>query len=263
MPRAPEALPEFQRYQLEFTRHIRSPRQYPRPTGADARRMNVYNDLLYKNVESFLLACFPVSRRVLGKRKWTELARDFFAEHRCRTPLFQKIPEEFLRYLESRKVEPRWLAHLAHYEWVELALDTSPQEINAAAINPTGDLLSGRPALNPVRFLLSYPVAVHTIGPRRIPRKQEPTDLLAFRDLQDRVRFIVLNPLSARLVALLENGDRSGEAALAVIAGERPDIDPLILRQGGCALMENLRREQAVLGTWRGAEPEPPGRPVV
>jgi hypothetical protein len=255
MPSARKALPDFQRYQLEFTRHIRNPRRYPPPAGVEARRMNVYNRLLYRNVESFLLACFPVSRRVLGKRKWTPLARGFFAEHRCRTPLFQKIPEEFLSYLESRNDNPDWLAHLAHYEWVELALDTSPQKIDAAAIDATGDLLSGRPALNPARFLLRYPFAVHKIAPRRLPRKEEPTDLLVFRDLHDRVRFIVLNPLSARLVELIQDGDRCGDAALAIIADEQPGIDRRAVREGGSALLESLRHEQAVLGTWKPGEP--------
>ena len=48
-------LPAFQQYQYAFTAHIRDPRRNPRPAGVPARRMRVYNQLLYNNLESFLL----------------------------------------------------------------------------------------------------------------------------------------------------------------------------------------------------------------
>jgi hypothetical protein len=38
---------------------------------------------------------------VLGVRRWTRLVRAFFAQHRCATPWFCQIPEEFLRWLET------------------------------------------------------------------------------------------------------------------------------------------------------------------
>lgn len=251
MRKAPDALPAFQRYQLEFTRHIRDPKKYPRPAAVEARRMNIYNELLYNNVESFLLACFPVSRSVLGKRRWAGIAREFFATHRCRSPLFRQISEEFLQFLQSRGADPRWLIHLAHYEWVELALDTSNQEISLAGIDVNGDLLAARPALNPVRFLLNYPYAVHKISARRLPQKEEPVHILVFRDLNDKVRFIVLNPVSARLVQLLQERELSGEQALARIAGELPNSDGRAVYRGGLEILEKLRREQAILGTWK------------
>jgi uncharacterized protein len=88
-------LPLFQQYQFAFASHIRNPRLHKRPKGVEARRMKVYNELLYNNLEGFLQACFPVLRKVLGKRKWTSLVRDFFSAHRCHTPFFRQIPDEF------------------------------------------------------------------------------------------------------------------------------------------------------------------------
>jgi len=92
----PSALPEFQRYQLAFAAHIRDPEAHPRPAGVDARRMKLYNELLYNNVEAFLLACFPVLRQMLGTRKWTKLVRAFFSTHRSHTFYFRQIPDEFV-----------------------------------------------------------------------------------------------------------------------------------------------------------------------
>ena len=98
--------------------------------------MKVYNELLYNNLEGFLLACFPVLRKVLGKRKWTLLVRDFFTVHRCQTPFFRQIPDEFIDYLKNergdRAEDPGFLQDLAHYEWVELTLSVSSKEIDFA-----------------------------------------------------------------------------------------------------------------------------------
>lgn len=216
--------------------------------------MKIYNELLYNNLESFLLACFPITRKILGKRRWSKLVRDFFANHRCHTPLFRQIPDEFVQYLQQERItradDPPYLVYLAHYEWVELALDVSNKEANLGKIKHTGDLLRGRPALNPVLFLLHYPYAVHRIGPEYRPRRKQPTDLLVFRNLNDQVRFMVLNPVSARLVQLLQPGKISGKAALEQITAELQHPAPAAVRAGGREILQNLHREQAVLGTW-------------
>ncbi len=246
-------LPEFQQYQYAFTGHIRDPQKRTRPAGVQARRMNVYNELLFNNLRGFLDACFPVSRELLGETKWTRLMREFFAVHRCQSPLFRQIPEEFVRWLAtggSALAVPEHLRHLVHYEWVELALDVSPREASAPGADPSGDLLAGRPAVNPVSMLLEYPCAVHRLGAAGHRRRAPPehTIIFAFRDPSDAVRFIVLNPVSARLVALLEPGRLTGLGALRRIARELQHPDPAIVIEGGRAILEDLRAQGALLG---------------
>ena len=243
--------PAFQQYQYTFTRHIRDPKTHPLPAGVAERGMNVYARMTYDNLESFLLACFPVLRKVLGKRKWERLAREFLAQHPCRTPYFRQIPDEFINYLQERERRPEdapFLLHLAHYEWIDLVLSVSNKE--AGDINPDGNLLQGRPILNPVSALLCYPYAVQRIGPKYKPTEaeQEQTCILAFRDLADEVRFVVLNPVAARLVELLREGGISGAKALQQIAAELDHPDPQAVLSGGLEILENLRREQAILG---------------
>jgi uncharacterized protein len=247
----------FQEYQHAFTAHIRDPRANPRPAGVPARRMRIYNALVFNNLEGFLLACFPVSRQVLGPRRWRRLVRAFFASHRCRTPFFRQIPEEFVEWLRGVRAghpgDPPFLPDLAHYEWVELALGVSPLEPDWTAVDRSGDLLTGRPALNPVAMLLTYPYAVHRIGPRFRPKvpDPQPTHLLVFRDLQDQIRFVLLNAVSARLVAMLHQGSRTGSEVLEAIARELDHPDPGAVIRGGQEILHSLRREDAVLGTWR------------
>ncbi|MHB1360026.1 MAG: HvfC/BufC family peptide modification chaperone [Rhodocyclaceae bacterium] len=82
----------FQNFQNAFGRHIRDPRQAPRPTGVPARRMAIYNELLFNNLTGFLDACFPITRQLFGERRWRRLHRAFFREARCHTPYFREIP---------------------------------------------------------------------------------------------------------------------------------------------------------------------------
>lgn len=243
--------PDFQRYQQAFTAHIRDPQANPRPAGVEARRMKIYNDLLYNNVEGFLLACFPVLRRTLGPRKWTRMVRVFFATHRCHTPYFRQIPDEFLQFLQTEWTipdeYPGWLVALAHYEWIELVLSVSNRMPDRAA-DPAGDLMQGRPLLNPVLANLRYDWPVHRIAPRRKIQPAE-TFLLVYRDADDTVRFDEINAFTARLLALLEDGSRSGRAALDMLAAESRHPDPALIVRAGEALLEDLRQRGAVLGS--------------
>jgi hypothetical protein len=249
-----DALPAFQRYQYDFAAHIRNPKAHPRPQGAPEKRMKVYNELLYNNLEGFLLACFPVLRKVLGKRRWSRMVRDFLAEYRCHTPIFRQIPEEFVRYLKEvrglRDGDPVFLRDLAHYEWIELALSVSPLEIDWSGIEREGDMLAGRPALNPVLALLQYDYSVHRIGPKFKPtmEQSQETHILVFRTGDDQMRFIELNPVSARLVSLLLHQGLSGNEALLQIADELNYPDTNIVLSAGYAILENLKSKQAILG---------------
>jgi hypothetical protein len=217
------------------------------------RGVAIYRDLLFNNLLGFLDACFPVTRHLLGPTRWRRLAQTFFAAHPCRSPLFRHIPEEFVRWLGRDATAlrlPGWSAHLVHYEWVELALDTSPLDTHVPGVEAGADLLGARPVLNPVSMLLAYPYPVHRIGPDWRPRapSREPTHILAFRDHADAVRFIVLNPVSARLVDLLRPGRLTGRSALRRIAAELRHPDPQIVLAGGAAVLADLHRQQAIIG---------------
>jgi hypothetical protein len=246
----PAALPEFQQFQLAFTAHIRDPKANPRPQGIEARRMKIYNELLYNNIESFLLACFPVLRQVLGTRKWARLVRVFFSTHRSRTPYFRQIPDEFIQFLQNEWTPPEgyppYTLALAHYEWIELVLSVSNRSMDRA-VDAAGNLMDGVPLLNPVLANLRYDWPVHRIGPRRKIQPAE-THLLVFRDQDDAVQFSEINAFTARLLTLLEPGALSGRAALEKIAVESRHPDPALILQAGGALLEDLRTRGAILG---------------
>jgi hypothetical protein len=245
----------FRQYQAEFTSHIRDPKAVARPAGVPARRMKVYTEIVFNNINETISACFPVIKKILGVRRWTRLVRAFFAQHRCTTPWFRQIPEEFLRWLETSPAAiqdlPLFLASLAHYEWMELAIAVSDAALDTAGLALDGDLLTDRPALAPALVLLEYVYPVHHISPRFKPGQPltEPVHLLVFRNPSDEVRFIELNPVSARLLGLLQTGNLTGKQALEQVAAEMQHPDPQAVIQFGADLLEDLKRQGAIWGT--------------
>src|SRR5690606_41502693 len=92
----------------------------------------VCRDLFVNYISPLRAANFAVIRRLRGDA-WPGMVRAFYRGHACRTPLFPEIPREFLRWIEGLPDQEPWLAELAHYEWMELALQTSAARVDAVA----------------------------------------------------------------------------------------------------------------------------------
>lgn len=249
-----DKLPGFQRYQYAFAAHIRDPKQHKRPPGIEVRRMAIYNELLYNNLESFLLTCFPVMRKILSKRRWDKLVRGFFASHRSHTPYFRQIPDEFMLFLQNEWTDgegyPDYLLELAHYEWIELVLSVSNRDETAPLIDPDGDLMTGIPVLNPVLANLAYQWPVHRVRPR-VKIERTPTCLLVFRDADMHIRFMEQSAVSARLVGLMETGTLTGAQAISRLAEELGSSSHAQLTAFAQAFLTNLKQAGALIGTQR------------
>ena len=95
----------FTEHQFAFTAYIRDPKRSAVPEDIEKRRIDLYRELMFNNVESFLSTGFPVLRRLMDEGSWTALVQDFFSLHRCKTPYFSEISEEFLEYLQHERGE--------------------------------------------------------------------------------------------------------------------------------------------------------------
>jgi len=250
----------FQRLQYRFAAHLRDPARHRAPAGIEARRMKVYAELFYNNVQGFLANAFPVLRRITPDARWHALVRDFFARHESHEPLFHKIAGEFLKYLETRgrrrgasKSDWPFLRELAHYEWVELALSVSALELTPQLADPNGDLLAGAPVLSPLAWSLTYTFPVHRIGPQFLPKRpgEQPTYLIVYRNRQDEVKFMEANAVTARLLELMQKSRASGRRLLQRMAHELKHPQPeAVVAQGG-AILAGLRERDIILGTRR------------
>lgn len=253
-----ERAPTLREQQFVLARHLRDPDAAPAPAGIEDRRLRVYRDLLYNNIQSLLAGNFPVIRKTLGDDRWHALVRDFQARHRAHTPLFPEIGREFIAFVERRAGEdagdPPWLPELAHYEWVELALQISDAAAAPCASGCDGGpqaLLDGVPVVSPQAWPLAYRWPVHRIGPVHRPSvpPDTPTLLLVRRDPAGEVRFAQLSPLAFRLLELLAANTRcTGRELLRDLAAEAgvADVEGFIAE--GSAMLATMHAE----GTLRG-----------
>lgn len=252
---------ELRALQAAFARHLRDPAldraQHPLPDGVDERQLAVYQELFVGNVEGLLAGAFPVLRQLLADAAWRELVRAFYRDHPASTPLFRRLAEEFVDWLDGeRPPQPDdlpFMAQLAHYEWVELALataeDPAPEAVQASR---HGDLLGGVPRLSPLCWTLVYDWPVHRIGPDYQPRvaPSMQTCLVVHRNADDDVKFLEVNAVTARLLTLIEEQpEATGVALLEQIAEElqQDDVD-LVINAGG-EILDTLRERGIILGT--------------
>jgi hypothetical protein len=198
--------------QLAMARYLRDPQHQPPPAGVEARRLKIYEDLVYNNIESFIRGGFPVLRSLYDSTHWHALVREFIDQHRCHTPYFLEISQEFVQFLmqdyRALPSDPLFLAELAHYEWVELALDIAEGELPDTVVvgDTVDDVLAAVPRLSPLAWLLCYRFPVHLIGPQFRPTAAtEPTYLVVYRNREDQVRFMVLNATTARLLEIVRD----------------------------------------------------------
>ncbi|MFP5383588.1 MAG: DUF2063 domain-containing protein [Gammaproteobacteria bacterium] len=247
--------------QQAFAAHLRDPDRHAPPADMDPARVGVYRDLFFNNVEGLLASFFPVLRSLCGREDWLALARAFYAQHRARAPYFLEIAGEFVEFLESthapRPTDPPFLRELAHYEWLELALDVADEELPSAGIDANGDLLRGVPVVNPLAVLARYDWPVHRISASSPRTAASETWLLVWRDRGDKVRFQELNSLSAQLFTRLrENAESatrlSGAAVVGMLAKSLPTLADDRVAAGARQLLEAWRERDVLLGVATG-----------
>ena len=238
---------DFQRYQLAFTAHIRDPKTNKKPAKVNDARMAIYREIVFNNLFSSVSACFPVCQKVLGKRAWQKLVRQFFSQYQAATPIFREIPQQFLNFVKANKDLPDHFMQLAHYEWVELAVNSMLSKPTKLSKNI--DLLGEKPVLAAANMLLEYDYAVHKITKKTNSMVAEKTYLLVFRNLHNQVKFIALNPSTFQLLQLITEKNMTGEQALISLAlsMQHPNTDAVI--QFGAEILGDLAKQQAIMGS--------------
>jgi len=244
---------DFKVKQAEFSAYIRNPNTATCPADVSPERMQIYRELFFNNVESFLSSNFPVLHKITPATQWQQLAQDFFATHPCTTPYFSEIPEEFLLYLQNERTHQAsdypFMLELAHYEWVEMALSIAQDNINYKI--PEQELtLTDRISLSPLAWALAYQYPVHHISPDFLPNKAptQPSYLLVYRDEEDEIKFIELAPMSFHLLNILKNQSDTSIADLLALALPR-HCDPALTSAAIQALQQFTEKHIILLTT--------------
>ncbi|EWH09678.1 hypothetical protein DS2_11118 [Catenovulum agarivorans DS-2] len=198
----------FKQTQLSFAQSIRTGKAVENLV-IENRRLAVYQELFFNNVEGFVSSAFPVLRSLYAAEDWQSLIRTFFIEHPCHSPHFVDISKEFIQFLSEeyqlKPSDPCFMRELAHYEWVELDLSIQTNEEQLTTLPPQIEIIrSSRFELSPITRIVSYPYPVHHISQTFQP--QAPSDrvyLLVYRNERFAINFIEINPVVAFTLDLI------------------------------------------------------------
>lgn len=249
----------FQRMQQAFAAAIRDPRDRSGPSSAPLHRLQIYRQLAYNNVESFLSTGFPIVKAILGDG-WPPLIQDFLRRRRRQTPYLFELGQEFPAYLQNERgpniEDSSFLLELAHYEWVELAVlidEAPPPEENPALIE---EPLSHTICLSELAWP-AYRFPVHRIGPDfqlAVP-PDEQTFLLVYRDRSDEVNFLEIGAGAYQLLDALQQAGPIEASLILSKTASASDIDRGTLRRAHEELLRELA-ELSVIGAYAATEQE-------
>ena len=245
--------PSLFEQQATLGRYLRDPDHCAPPSEMNATRAQVYRDLIFANLSTLLSGTFPVLIKILGDEQWRTLVRIFLRDYRAQTPKFGEIAKEFIEFLAadpqalSEGTWPPFMVELAHYEWVEMALQQSDAEPLAPG---NAALILERPLqVSPLAWPLAYGWPVQLVGPDVQPEAApaQPTLLLVRRAEDWSVKFSQLSPLAWRLLQRIEefpelNGGEQLEG-LAVEAGASGSAE---FMESGTALLRQMHGEGVI-----------------
>ncbi len=237
---------DFKAKQAEFSAYIRDPFNNPQPVDVKKQRIETYRELFFNNIDSFLSSNFPVIKTILNDQQWFELSQDFFSNHCNTTPYFSEIPEEFIDFLQNErknKSDYPFLLELAHYEWVEMALSISKEEVTENTKAFLAKIPKGSISLSPLAWTLAYQFPVHQISPSFLPETapEQPSFLLVYRNMADEVNFMEIPPITFRLLQILqENEVIACEDCLQQIVLESKHPEPDKIMTSGLQTIKEL-----------------------
>lgn len=241
---APYALKKFQ---SEFGDYLRSQRQNPHDSVPN-RVGKIYQDLIFNNVCGFLNQCFPICKRILGD-DWRMLCLYFFQRYPTHSPYFTEIPMQFVEFLSQiddddfdqstwldeltlshqtiKSRLPAYLSELAHYEWLELYVETLPNQAEKLIFCGDQSYVFNQTVQN---HYYTYPV--HQIGINTDGVSMADSFLVVLRH-HERVKFVEVNILTHLFVDFLQQSTQVYDDLTNLMTDfgnsiDYPDIEGLI-----------------------------------
>ena len=210
----------FQSTQQQFCNWIREPNAEHIKI-CDLERMQIYRDLLFNNVCSFINLVYPVTRAMLPELQWQKLLNEFFQKAKCDSPFYNDISLQFREYLTdcqhpSLQQYP-WLAELLQFEWLELYLDTV--EIEEKKFFPASAW-----QLNTHVWILVYQYPVYLWTMEHQYFEHSPSAVMVWRNQHDQICVEQLSPLFACLIEQINQKELTEQELKYLIHTTVPDL---------------------------------------
>lgn len=234
----------FDVIQQSFIDYIKQPSR-PLPQGTEARRMKIYRDLFFNNINGFVTSAFPVLKSLYAEDDWLALIQNFFVNHDCETPIFIEIAQEFVVFLQTeyefKQGDPKFIIELAHYEYMELVVAVAKDNFDH---QPLGlDIKQAALCLSDAARVLQYSYDVQRISQEYQPDEpaQSPQLFCLYRDTEDEVIFLQLNPLTAQVLGFISQHESVYfDELFNWLKQTYPQMDENDLTQGCCQMLAEL-----------------------
>ena len=131
-------------------------------------------------------------------------------------------------------------------------MSISEESNDDQVVDSAGDLLDGIPVKSALAWSFSYRFPVHRISESFKPdvEGEQPTIIVLYRNRDDDLGFMELNPVTARLLELIgDNDNLSGRALLEALAREMDYPDPAALIEHGVTAMQEMHTAEILIGT--------------
>lgn len=232
---------QLQKNLHELSQTIRGKNKAP-----DDHPLSLYQTLIHNNLSSVVSPCFPVLRSLLKTGQWDKFINGFLQNYQAKFTSYHRVPEHFVDYLSQLDNLPYpFIAELAHYEWLELAVETAQlPEAPLSLIHPVADTLFTMPPS--ARFQL-YDYPVHLIDQTHIPEKPDATALIVYRPFDQRkIEFMKINLLSYHCLHFLVNEGLTLNQYLQAVAEQQNEPITDAIKEQYCQLLASLHQQSII-----------------
>lgn len=124
------SLKTFQ-YQADLANYCKTG-DYISIPGVNEKNIKHYRRLVFNNVYDSISAAYPITKKLLGKKRWKKVVNRFFSSEKIQSPQIWYMPKEFMDYVirkESKLLnEYDFLEDLLQFEWLEIEVFMMPDE---------------------------------------------------------------------------------------------------------------------------------------
>lgn len=183
----------------------------------DGAREALYRSLVRNVHDEALKKAFPIAGALLGPGEWEDAVSRFMLESPPTSPALWRMPRQFVDWairsgLGDSLGRP-YLSDLLEFEWVEI--EVFMMEDRETAEHAQGNLLTGRPVLNPHRVILNLLYPIFRVPAAEAAREPGDYHLVCFRHPRTlSAAFLEIGALGMRVLEIVESEPLAGYEAI-------------------------------------------------
>lgn len=196
----PLSLKTFQ-YQTDFANYCKTG-IYNEIPGVIEKNIKQYRRLVFNNVYDSISSAYPITKKILGKKRWKKLVHRFFSSQKIQSPQIWYMPKEFKDYIIDKELELQnkyvFLEDLLQFEWLEIEVFMMPDEA-IEFLSKTNHYY-----INPEIRLMSVAYPIHLKKAKKITEQDKGTYFISLHRNRE-TGAVEFTNLSIPFVDVLEN----------------------------------------------------------